>query len=277
MDVGKYHTLMVKRFTKQGAYLTNSEQEEVLLPNRYVPKNCKEGDELRVFVYQDHENRITATTEKPHITLHEFAYLKVKSISDFGAFLDWGLAKDLLVPLKEQKNAMQEGKYYLVYLYVDKPTQRLVASAKVSKFLNQTPCPYNPGDEVQIMITESTDLGTQVIIEHKYKGLLYKNETFKALQRGEYKIAYVKKLREDGKIDVTLEKFGYKKVLDQEEVILNALHLAKGSISITDNSDPEIIYNTFQMSKKVFKKTIGLLYKKRLINITESAIVLLKK
>ncbi len=271
-DFGEVNSLTIGRRANQGVYLTNEEREEVLLPNEYIEDDWEIGDSVEVFVYLDSEDRPVATTELPHLTLHGFAPLEAKAVNQIGAFFDWGLKKDLFVPYSEHLKPIHEGSTHVVYLYFDEKTNRLVGSTKVAKFLNEETPEYEPGDEVHLLVYDKTDLGYPVIVDRSYHGLLFSNETFESLEVGSTKYGYVKQVRNDHKIDVTLYRFGYGKVDDQAEAILKALGEADGVMALTDKSEPERIYQTFGISKKVFKKAIGQLYKKRYISIEKQGI-----
>ena len=272
LELGKYHVLKVLRETSVGLFLGDSQGNDVLLPRKYVTPEMKPGDMLSVFVYKDSEERSIATTLKPKIELNRFAYLPVAMTKDFGAFLSWGIENDLFVPLSEQPQRMKEGQSYLVYLYLDKKTNRLVASAKINKFLSNETVTVKVGEEVDLIIAEPTDLGFNVIINQLHRGLLYHNETFSPLKPGQHRKGYVKKIREDLNIDVQLDKIGYKKVASHSEIIVNKLKKNKGFIPLTDSSSSEEIKTALEMSKKTFKKAIGLLYKQRIIAIESNGI-----
>lgn len=280
IPLGEFHTLTIQRRLEQGFYLglagSTDPDESVLLPNRYITEKMALGDQIDVFIYNDSEDRIVATTLIPKITLNRFACLKVVSISRHGAFLDWGLAKDLFVPFREQAKKMEEGEHHIVFLYIDKLTNRLVASSKLHKFLDKQRAPFRVNDEVELMIAERTDLGVNVIINEKYKGVLYENEIFQELVYGERLKGYIKKVREDNKIDVRLQRPGYGSIQLNEQKILERLKENKGFLPLNDYSTPEDIIASLSMSKKVFKKSIGSLFKQRLIRIEEKGIYLTK-
>lgn len=275
IEIGKYNTLTIDRSTLVGLFLTKEDQS-VLLPNKYVPKVYDIGDELTVFVYLDHEERPIATTLEPYIKLHEFAWLRVNYINQYGAFLDWGLEKDLFVPFKEQARPMEQGKRYLVYMYTDEKTNRLVASSRTNQFLSNETVNLEKNQEVDLIISHITDLGINVIINQKHKGLIYKDEAFVEVKPGQRCKGYVKTIRPDGKIDVSLQKQGYEAVEPNAEKILNELQSSRGFLRLNDDSHPEDIKTVLQMSKKTFKKAIGLLYKAKRIEIKEDGIYLLK-
>jgi uncharacterized protein len=273
-EIGKINSLRVVKEVDFGLYLDGGEHGEILIPKRYVPEGVKPEDTLDVFIYLDSEDRIIATTEKPYIMIGEFAMLRVVSVTKVGAFLDWGLPKDLFVPFREQKMRMEEGKDYIVTVYLDYDTKRLAASAKIEKFLDNTLVDYQTGQEVDLLIAGATDLGYNAIINNKHTGVLYKNEVFQPLRKGDRVKGYIKKIREDEKIDLILQKPGYEKVDDISMRILNVLKEHNGFLSITDKSDPDEIYDLFGVSKKTFKKAIGSLYKLRIISIDDKGIKL---
>lgn len=271
-EIGKINSLRVVKEVDFGLYLDGGEHGEILLPKRYVPENAKPEDILEVFIYLDSEDRIIATTETPHIMLGEFACLKVVAVTSMGAFLDWGLMKDLFVPFREQKLKMEEGRWYIVTVYLDPETKRLVASAKIEKFLDNLPPDYEAGQEVDLLIASETDLGFNAIINNRHLGVIYKNEIFQPLRKGERIMGFIKKIREDEKIDLLLQKAGYAKVDDISMKIVNVLKKHNGFLPVTDKSDPDTIYELFGVSKKTYKKAIGALFKFRLIDIEDKGI-----
>lgn len=273
IQIGEYNTLRILRATKVGLFLGN-DTEDILLPNKYVPKDFHIGDDITVFVYLDHEERQVATTLKPYIKLNEFAHLKVNYINKFGAFLDWGLEKDLFVPFKEQARPMEEGKRYLVYMHLDEKTNRLVASSKTNQFLSNENLDLQRNEEVDILISHITDAGINVIINQKHKGLAYKNEVYDDVKPGMKTKGYIKTIRPDGKIDVLLRKIGVEAIEPSSQVILDELKANRGFLRLTDNSHPEDIKTVLKMSKKNFKKAVGNLYKQKLIEIKEDGIYL---
>lgn len=272
-QIGKYNQLKIVKEVDFGLYLDGGEEfGEILLPTRYVAPNFKVDDTVEVFIYLDSEDRIIATTEMPYAQVGEFALLKVSAINKIGVFLDWGLTKDILVPFREQKQTMEVGKTYFVYIYVDKQTSRIVASSKIEKFISDEMPTYEPNQEVEIMIANKTDLGIKAIVENKFWGLLYENEVFKFLRRGSKTKAYVKQVRGDGKIDLAIEKPGYEKIDEFADKILQKLQKNRNFMSVTDKSSPDEIYATFGMSKKNFKKAIGKLYKQKIISLEKNGI-----
>lgn len=271
-DIGKYNDLRVVKLVSIGCYLDGGEHGEILIPRRYVPEGTKEDDVLNVFIYFDSEDRIIATTETPKITLGEIGSLKAVSVTSSGAFLDWGLPKDIFVPFKEQQQKMEAGKWYIVGLYIDHETNRLAASAKIDKFLDNTPPTYEIGDEVDLLIYNKTDLGFSAIVNNAHWGVLYENEVFRHLSKGKRITGYIKKIREDEKIDLILQKPGYEKIDDISKALIDKLEKNNGFMKLTDKSNPEDIYDLLGISKKVFKKAIGSLYKARLITLEKDGI-----
>jgi len=279
IQIGVDNTFTILRDTKVGLFLgTGVPDEEILLPNKYVPKAYKIGDEITAFVYLDHEERPIATTLEPYIYLNEFALLRVNYINQVGAFMDWGLEKDLFVPFKEQARPMEKGKRYLVYMYLDEKTNRLAASSKTNQFLSNDDIKVAKHDDVDLIISHITDAGINVIINEKYKGLLYKDEVYDdAIRPGDRMVGYIKNVRPDNKIDVTLNKPGYENVEPNAEKILLELRASRGFLRLNDSSHPEDIKTVLKMSKKTFKKAIGALYKDKLIEIKDDGIYLINR
>lgn len=283
LKIGKYNSLTILRDTKVGLFLGNPEKDpegihDVLLPNKYVPNEFEIGEELIVFVYLDHEQRPVATTLEPYILLNEFALLRVNYTNQVGAFMDWGMEKDILVPFKEQARPMEKGKRYLVYLYMDEKTNRLVASSKTNQFLNNDDLTVENGEEVELIVSHITEIGINVIINEKHKGLLYKDEVYDdAIRTGDRMRGFIKNIRPDNKIDVSLQKQGYESIEPNAEKILDELRASRGFLRLNDNSHPEDIKTVLKMSKKTFKKAIGALYKEKLIEIKEDGIYLIKE
>lgn len=276
MEVGKYNTLQILRGTSVGMYLGDEEGNDVLLPHKYIPENAQIGENIEVFIYRDSEDRLIATTLKPSILLNQFAILEVVAATQFGAFLDWGLEKDLFVPFKEQNHKLQKGQYVPVYLYLDEQTDRVVASAKVHKyFKNLDGVDLDEGQEVDLLVFEKTELGHNVVVNNLYKGLVYENETFRRLAWGDTTKGYVKLIRDEGKIDISLQPLGFLKTLEpNQKAILDKLQQSGGILNLSDNSDPIEIQEVLEMSKKAFKKAIGVLYKDKKIIIKSDSIVL---
>lgn len=271
MTVGTFNTLTISRRTNIGLYLTDGTQD-VLLPKKYLPQYFEIGDEIEVFIYLDHEERLVATTIEPYIFLNEFALLKVNYINDFGAFMDWGLEKDLFVPFREQARPMSVGKYYMVYMFLDEKTNRLVGSSKLNQFLNNSEIAVEVGEEVDLIVSHITEAGINVIINEKYKGLMYQNETFEDFRTGDRIIGYIKNIRPDGKIDVSRTKIGFDKISDTASKILFELEANNGFLGLSDKSHPDEIKTVLGMSKKTFKQTVGVLYKERKILIKDNGI-----
>ena len=271
-NIGRYNTLRVIKEVDFGVYLDGETEGEILMPVRYVPRNCKAGDFVDVFLYLDSEDRPIATTEKPFAQVGEFAMLRVQSVNKIGTFLDWGIMKDLLVPFREQKVTMTEGRSYLVYIYVDEETHRIVASAKLNKFLDKSLPDYTVGQEVDLVIESETDLGYKAIVNNLHWGILYENEVFEQLAKGLKIKGYIKKIRPDNKIDLSLHPLGYEKVDPLTQMILDEMKKMGGFIAVSDKSDAEEVYRVFGISKKSFKQAIGALYKKRLITISPDGI-----
>ena len=276
VEIGKYNILKIVKDLDFGVYLDGGDDLEILLPARYVPRNVKPGDEVEVFIYHDNEGRIIATTAKPLAVVGEFQWMECKSVNDMGAFLEWGLMKDLLVPFREQKMPMREGKWYLVYVHLDHVTKRIVASARVDKFLDNVPPVYEFNQEVDLLVADETEIGYKVIINNLHWGLVYHNEIYRRLERGEHLKGYIKEVREDEKIDVSLTRLGYEKVEGIAGIILDALKVQNGFLPVHDKSPAEEIYSLFGCSKKSFKQAIGALYKKKLISIEPAGIRLIE-
>lgn len=275
ITLGEYNLLRIDRILDQGAYLVDEEENDVLLPNKYMAENAEVDDEVEVFVYNDSEDRLIATNLEPKFTLNEFAFLQVKDVNRFGAFLDWGLEKEIMVPFSEQNQRMEVDRWYVVRLLLDEKTNRLVASNKLNKFLETDFISVEVDEEVEVIVIERSDLGYTVIINHVHKGLIFANETFRELNVGETQKAYVKNIREDGKIDISLQKQGYVNVEPNAKRILEMLKENEGFLALTDKSQPEDIYSQLHISKKIFKKAIGSLYKSKLIRLDKEGIYLL--
>ena len=276
-EIGVYNNLRVIKEVDFGVYLDGGEHEEILLPRRYVPENCKVDDNIRVFIYLDSEDRFIATTETPYAMVGDFALLKVVAVESVGAFLDWGLLKDLLVPFGEQSPTMEKDKSYIVRIYVDKQSNRIAATTRLDRYLDNTPGNFHAGQEVELLICDQTDIGYKAIINGTHWGVLYSNEVFQPLKSGQKIKGYIKKVREDNKIDLSLHKPGYERVDDITDTILNVLKEQGGFISVTDKSSPETINKLFGVSKKTYKKAIGAIYRKRLITMESDGIRLISK
>ncbi len=279
LKIGQYNSLKILRDTGVGLYLGQNDEDEnaVLLPNKYVPRVFEIGQEVDVFVYLDHEERPVATTLEPYLYVDEFAVLRVSHVNNYGAFLDWGLEKDIFVPFKEQARPMEQGQRYLIYLYFDQQSQRLVGSSKTNQFLKKDNIELERGEEVELLISHISDSGINVIVNEMYKGLLFQDEVFDdSLRPGDRVRGFVKNIRDDGKIDVSLEALGYAKVEENAQKILDQLGLNKGYLKLHDKSTPDDIKSILQMSKKTFKQSIGSLYKDKLIEIKPDGIYLTK-
>ena len=275
-EIGKINHLYVVKEVDFGIYLDGGDLGEILMPKRYVPEGTKPEDTIEAFIYLDSEDRLVATTEKPLAMVDEFALLEVVSVTQVGAFLNWGLPKDLFVPFREQRQPMEEGKMYLVFVYLDTNTKRIAASSKIEQYLDNIPIDYDENEEVDLIIVNETDLGFNAIIDNSHLGILYKNEVFQTLNPGDKVQGYIKKIRTDGKIDLRLDKIGYEKITSFVDRIIVELQKNNGFLPLTDKSSPEEIYKTFKISKKNFKAAIGALYKKRFITLEENGIRLNK-
>ena len=276
IHIGEYNTLEILRENIPGLFLSDDEGNEVLLPNRYVPKEFKIWDKLEVFVYLDNDERLVAVTDRPYITKGDFALLRCNDVTNHGAFLDWGMVKELFCPFKEQAFKMKKGGWYLVHCYLDEETNRLVASSKTNHFLDNKELTVNQFDEVDIIISHPSEIGMNVIVNKKHRGLIFNEDIFKDLSVGDKLKGIVKKIRPDNKLDISLGQIGYRNIEPNAEAVLNELEDNSGYLQLTDKSSPEHIKETLQMSKKSFKKAIGLLYKQRLIIIEDDGIRLTK-
>lgn len=275
VKVGRINVLRVLKRLPFGAYLVaGSEKEEILLPKRYEPEDCKVNDLLKVFIYFDSEDRIIATTEIPLAQVDECAYLKVVDVNKVGAFMDMGLMKDLFVPFAEQETKMEIGRSYVVHLYLDEHSGRIMASSKLDKFLLETSHYHSAGQEVELIIFAQTELGFKAAIGHTYQGLLFNNEIYQSVQIGDKIKAYIKNIRDDKKIDLTLQLPSEKTRGELANRILEYLKEQGGTAKITDKSSPEEIYQQFAVSKKAYKKALGALYKRRQITIEKDKIAL---
>lgn len=271
-EIGKINKLKIVKKVDFGVYIDGGDLGEILLPKRYVPEKYEIGDIVEVLIYRDSEDRIIATTEKPYAVVGQFAFLRVVSVSPVGAFLGWGLQKDLLVPFREQKEKMREGESYIVFIHIDEMKKRIVASSRIDRFLKDIPSSFLEGQEVNLLICGQTDIGYKAIINNSHWGIIYKNEVFEKLEKGRVVKGFIKKVREDNKIDLTLHEPGYKKIGDLTEKIIDKLKEQDGFIPVTDKTSPEIIYDLFGVSKSSYKKAIGAIYKKRLITIEDKGI-----
>jgi predicted RNA-binding protein (virulence factor B family) len=272
VEIGKLNKLRIVKEVDFGLYLDGGDMGEILLPLRYVPQKFEINDILEVFIYKDSEDRIIATTEIPLVMAGEFALLETVAVDRIGAFVNWGLMKDLLVPFSEQQVRMEKGKKYIIRVFLDEVTLRLAGSGRIEKFLDKSPSDLNVGDEVDILIANQTDLGFKVIINNKYSGVLYKNEIFQRIDRGQRLKAYISKIRDDKKIDVCLNKPGIEKIDILSNRLIKLLHENNGFLALNDKSNSEDIYLLLKESKKTFKKAIGALYKMKKILIEENGI-----
>ena len=272
ITLGAYNLLKVVKKVDFGMYLDGGVEGEILLPTRYVPEECKIGDELNVFLYLDQDEKIIATTLEPLAKVGDFACLEVAWVNEYGAFLNWGLMKDLFCPFREQKKRMQKGERYIVYVKLDEESYRIMATAKVDKYLNQDKPAYKHGDEVDLLVQQKTELGFKVIIDNAYGGLIYDNQVFRPLHTGDRLKGYIDRVRPDGKIDVTIQPTGRRQTEEFSDVLLAYLQDNGGHCSLGDKSPAELIADRFKVSKKTFKKAIGDLYRKRLITISDEGI-----
>lgn len=276
IKLGDYNVLEIVKDVDFGMYLDGGDEGEILLPKRYVPEGAKPGDEIKVFIYLDADERLVATTQTPYARVGDFAYLKVNWVNEYGAFLDWGLMKDLFCPFREQKMRMEVGKSYIVHVHIDEESYRVMASAKVERYFAPEPRDYARGEEVPVLVWQKTDLGFKVIIDNEYPGLAYDDQVFRSLHTGDRLMAYIDNVRPDGKIDVAFQPTGRRQTLDFADRLLDYLESNGGLCDLGDKSDAEAIKDRFQVSKKVFKKAVGDLYKRRLISIGGDGIKLLK-
>lgn len=272
VQIGKMNRLSIKGTQVYGIHLDGGTSGDILLRNKFATQKYQPGDEIDVFVYVDRQQRLMATTQKPYAMVGEFALLKVVTNSAAGAFMDWGLENDLFVPKSEQQNSMREGHSYVVHIFLSEKHNRITASSKLDKFLDQQPPNYEEGEEVDLIVYSRTDLGYGAVVNNSHIGMIYQNEVFQELVIGQRLKGYIKKLRDDLKIDLRLQKTGYQVVDDISQTILNTITDSGGMISVTDKSPPEEIYALFGVSKKVFKKAIGGLYKKKLVIIDTDGI-----
>lgn len=272
--IGRFNTLQVSKFTDFGLYLDAGADGEILLPKRYIPKQeaLEVGDWLNVFVYLDSEDRVIATTQKPKVQVGGFASLKVVEINSVGLFLDWGLSKDLLLPHSEEKRPLQVGDYVLVHVYLDPRSRRITATARLDRFLDNSPATYQVGEQVELLIAERTDLGFKAIINERHWGLLHKNELFRFVRSGMRETGYIREVRDDGKINLSLQPVGAEQRDVLAERIVEALQAAGGFLPLSDKSPAELISQQFAVSKGNFKKAIGGLYKRGVILIGDDGI-----
>ncbi len=277
MEAGKIESLIVSRFTDNGAYLMNTEEEEVLLPNRYVQEGAKVGDEVKVFLYHDSEDRIVASTDMPYAIVGEVSLLECVDVSGFGAFLDWGLPKDLFVPKANQGVFMEVGQWYLVYLYVDNITGRIVATSKLNRYINNDTIEVEPKQEVELVIGNRSDLGYRVVINNRNWGMIYHNQIFRDIELGDIVKGYIVRVTDDDRIDVSLTKLGVDQLDESATIIKELLDKRDGVINLGDKSTPEDIYSLTGVSKKMFKRGAGKLLKEGIIEIEDYKIKRINK
>jgi nucleic acid-binding protein yitL len=276
IKLGDYNRLTIVKEVDFGIYLDGGDEGEILLPKRYVPENCKPGDELEVFLYLDQDERLIATTQHPLAKVGEFACLEVAWVNQYGAFLNWGLMKDLFCPFHEQKQRMEIGNRYVVAVFIDEESYRIAASAKVEHFFATDFPPYQPGEKVDLLVWQTTDLGFKVIIDQAYPGLVYRSQVFKSIRIGDSLQGYIMGVRPDGKIDVSLQPHGRQQTTDFAETLLQYLKDHDGFCELGDKSDAQDIKHRFEVSKKVYKKAIGDLYRRRLITLEDAGIRLVE-
>lgn len=277
IEIGRTTILSVLRETEVGYYLGDTDGNEVLLPISIAEQKYKSQESISVFIYTDSENRQIATPRVPYAQINDFVYLRVTSVQEFGAFMDWGLEKDLFVPYNEQKQKMEADEFYVVYIYLDEETQRLAASSRLDGFIAPAGPELTAGQEVDILVYEESDLGFSGIIDNKYKGLIYHNDIFKEVFIGDEMKGYVKTIREDKLIDLSFQKSGFKNVLDSTDVVMEYLEKNKGFLDLHDKSSPEEISIRLSMSKATFKKAIGILYRHRKVLIKPDGVYLVKE
>lgn len=279
--LGEYNLLRVKEEALRegfgevfGMYLDAGREGEILMPQKYVPEGTKPGDEIECFVYLDQDERPIATTEKPLALVGDFAYLACSWVNEYGAFLNWGLTKDIFCPFREQKKRMEIGDSFIVHIHIDEDSYRIVASAKIEHYLKEIDdtCELKRGSEIDILIWQKTELGFKVIVNNSYPGLIYEDQVFKYIHTGDRMKAYVSNMRPDGKIDISLQPLGIAAVEDFSTTLLNYMKDNDGHCTVNDKSDPEEIKRQFHVSKKIFKKAIGDLYKKKLIILADDGL-----
>jgi len=276
LKLGDYNTLKVVKEVDFGVYLDGGDEGEILLPKRYVPEGCRKGDDIEVFLYLDIDERMVATTEHPLVRVGEFAFLEVAWVNQYGAFLKWGLMKDLFCPFREQKQKMDIGESYIVYATIDEESYRIMASAKVEHFLSKDkPQGYAKNQEADLLVWQKTDLGFKVIVDNKYSGLIYRDQIFRPIHTGDRLKGYIVNVRDDGKIDLALQPTGRRETHQLTEQIEEYLQSHGGECPLGDKSDAQDIYDTFHCSKKAYKKAIGDLYKRRMIDIDDRGIHLI--
>lgn len=277
IHIGKINTLIILRESDVGLFLSDDDGREVLLPNSFLKSKYKINELIDVFIYTDLDNHLIATFQKPYTEINSFAYLRVTSITEFGAFLDWGIEKDLFVPFNEQKIKMNENDFYVVYVYLDEKTNRIVGSNRIEKFLKNETIQLKESEEVKLLVFNESELGFSVIVNGTYQGLIYHNDIYKDVFIGDEMIGYVKNIREDNLIDISFQKSGFKNVLDSTEVILDCIKKNNGFLNLHDKSSPEEISIKLSMSKATFKKSIGILYRHRKILIKLDGVYLVEE
>lgn len=279
LQIGRFNTLTLTRFTDHGAYVDGGEVGEILVPKAYVRPEWRPGDTQRLFVYLDQSERLVATSESPLAQVGDFACLEVAWVNEHGAFLSWGVMKDLFVPFREQRRTMEVGEQHVVYVYIDESTGRLAATAKVDRYLRPAPSrDYHRGRTVQLLAWQRSPLGMKVIVDNAYAGLIYAGEAYDRLpRRGEVLEGTVVQLRPDGRLDISLQRIGKGRFRDFADTLLEALHEADGFLPFTDHSEPEVIAERFEVSKKTFKRAVGTLYKRQLITLSDDGIRLTRR
>lgn len=275
-NIGRMNRLRVVKEKDFGVYLDAEQLGEILLPKRYVPNGLRIGEEVDVFIYLDSEDELIATTLIPKVQVGEFAALRAIAVNQVGAFFDWGLAKDLLVPFSQQKTRVEEGQVHLLFVYLDQITNRIVATTKVDPLLNRQEPEYRTGEQVDIIVGDRTDIGYKCIVDSRYWGVLFFQDLVGRVYKGDHMKAYIKRVREDGKIDLSLQQTGYKKVVTILDQIMEHLEQNDGEMYLTDKSAPDAIFKEFKVSKATFKKALGALYKEQKINLGKDKITLKK-
>jgi predicted RNA-binding protein (virulence factor B family) len=275
IEIGKYNLVTVISKSGKGYGIEDRDGDRIFLPHSEVNYEIEIEDEIEVFAFLNNHDDKVASTFEPTVLLGEFGFLKVKSNSNFGSFLDWGVSKDLLVPFNEQKDPMSVNERYIVYCYLDERNNKLAATSKIDAFLKLHRDELAEAQEVEIMVVDESDLGVNVIVNHKYRGLIYHNENFKNLQTGDVRTAFVKTVRNDGKLDIRLSEVGVKALDNDSQQLLSALKEANGFLALTDKSEPDVIVRELEMSKKAFKRSVGALYKQRIISLEDKGIRLL--
>lgn len=276
VELGRYNYLEIVKEVSFGLYLDGGDDGEILLPKRYVPEEWEIGEFIKVFIYLDIDERLVATTQEPLIQVGEFAMLETAWVNQHGAFMNWGLMKDLFVPFREQKTTMEVGKKYMVYAYIDRDSYRIAATAKVEKYMSKEKPDYEKGAEVDVLVWQKSELGYRVIVDNEFYGMVYDNEIFGDIHIGDKRKGYVKNVREDNKIDISLNKGQRESSADLEKVIMDYLEENGGRMNVSDRSSAEEIYSTFGVSKKVFKRALGALYKARKIKLSDFAVELIR-